>query len=196
MSPRPVRCSRGKPSQDWRSIPAKGEIHAGDLLVGLPGAVLETAKGAVSLTLLTDLAGNSPYPILEAAVVLHASADHDLDFTLNRGRVDVTNLKKKGSARVRIRFHDQQWEATLAEPGTRIALQLYGRWAKGARFQRGPEAKDVPAADLLFLVRKGQVEFTHGSCSSRLVGAAGSGPAALGQPRPPRRIAAKTRKTP
>lgn len=169
--------AREKPGQDWRSIPAKGEVHAGDMLVGLPGAVIETGKGAVSLSLLTDLAGNSPYPVLEAAVVLHASADHDLDFTLNRGRVDVTNLKKKGAVRVRIRFHDQQWEATLTEPGTRIALQLYGRWAKGVCFHRGEEAKEVPAADLLFLVRKGQVELKHGSCYHLL--SAPPGPALL-----------------
>lgn len=169
--------ARAKPGQDWRSIPVKGEIHAGDLLVGLPGAVLETSKGTAALTLLTDLDKNSPYPILEAAVVLHASTDYDLDFTLDRGRVDVTNLKKKGAVRVRIRFHDQQWEAALTEPGTRIVLELYGRWAKGARFQREPEASHVPAADLLFLVRKGQVELKHGSCYHVL--SAPPGPALL-----------------
>ncbi|MGH7226171.1 MAG: hypothetical protein ACRELF_23395, partial [Gemmataceae bacterium] len=156
--------ARGKPGQDWRTLAAKGEIRAGDLLVGLPGAVLETGKGTVGLTLLTDVDKDSPYPVLESAVVLHASAEDDLDFTLDRGRVDVTNLKKKGAARVRIRFHDQQWEATLTEPGTRIALQLYGRWAKGVPFRKEPGSKDVPAADLLLVARKGQVELKHGSC--------------------------------
>ncbi|HTU20318.1 MAG TPA: hypothetical protein VMG10_19800 [Gemmataceae bacterium] len=156
--------AREKPGQDWKSIAAKGEVHDGDLLVGLPGAVLTCANRAVDLTLLTDFNKNSPYPVLEAAVVLHASADHDLDFTLDRGRVDVINRKKEGAARVRIRFHDQQWEATLAEPGTRLALQLYGRWAKGVPFRKEPGSKDVPAADLLLVVRKGQVELKHGSC--------------------------------
>lgn len=156
--------ARSKPGQDWQTVASKGEIHAGDLLVGLPGAVLSTANGAVALSLLTDLDKNAPYPILEAAVVLHASAEYDLDFTLDRGRVDVSNRKKEGAARVRIRFHDQQWEATLTEPGTRIALQLYGRWAKGVPFRKNPGPKDVPAADLLLVVRKGQVELKHGSC--------------------------------
>lgn len=155
--------ARSKPGQDWRTVASKGEIHAGDLLVGLPGAVLENGKGSVQLSLLTDFDKNSPYPILEAAVVLHASADHDLDFTLDRGRVDVTNLKKEGSARVRIRFHNQQWEANLTEPGTRIALQLYGRWPKGVPFRKEAGQRDVPAADLLLVVRKGRVELTHGS---------------------------------
>jgi hypothetical protein len=156
--------ARSAPEQDWQAVANKGEIRAGYLLVGLPGAAIENAKGTVGLSLLTDLDKNSPYPVLEAAVALHASADHDLDFTLDRGRVDVINLKKEGAARVRIRFHDQQWEATLAEPGTRIALQLYGRWAKGVPFRKEPGPKDVPSADLLLVVRKGQVELKHGSC--------------------------------
>jgi hypothetical protein len=169
--------ARGKPGQPWRSVGAKGEVHAGDLLVGLPGTVIETGKGTATLSLLTDLARNSPYPILEAAVVLHASADVDVDFTLDRGRVDVTNVKKKGAVRLRIRFHDQKWDATLTEPGTRIALELYGRWAKGVRFQTEPGPKDAPAADLLFLVRRGQVELKHGACFHIL--SAPPGPALL-----------------
>lgn len=169
--------ARGKTGQDWQTVASKGEIRAGDLLVGLPGAVIENGKGAVQLSLLTDFDKNSPYPILEAAVVLHASADHDLDFTLDRGRVDVTNLKKDGAARVRIRFHDQQWDAILTEPGTRLALQLYGRWAKGVPFRKEPGRKDVPAADLLVVVRKGQVELTHGSSFCLL--SAPPGPALL-----------------
>lgn len=154
---------RAKPDQAWQIVEQKGEVHAGEMLIGLPGASLETNKGAVRLTLLTDMDKTSPYPILEAAVVLHDSPDFDLDFTLDRGRVDVTNLKQKGPARVRIRFHDQKWEATLAEPGTRIALQLYGRWAKGAKFTPEPGPNDAPSANLLFLVRKGHVQLSHGS---------------------------------
>jgi hypothetical protein len=169
--------SRGKPGQAWQTVEEKGELRAGDLLLGLPGTLIEDAKGAARLTFLTDLSGHSPYPILEAAVILHASADHDLDFTLNRGRVDITNLKKKGAARVRIHFHDQDWQATLTEPGTRIVLQLNGRWAKGMPFHAKPGPKDVPAADLLFLVRKGQVELSHGSCSHLM--SAPPGPALL-----------------
>jgi hypothetical protein len=156
--------ARTKPGQDWRTVSSKGELNTGDLLVGLPGAVLENSTGTVQLTLLTDFDKNSPYPILEAAVALHASPDYDLDFTLDRGRVDVINHKQKGPARVRIRFHNQQWEATLTEPGARIALELYGRWAKGVPFRKNPGPKDVPAADLLLLVRKGKVELQHGSC--------------------------------
>jgi hypothetical protein len=145
-------------------VPAGGSVCAGDLLVGLPGAALATGKGAIRLSLLTDMDKLSPYPILEAAVVLHDTPGCDADFTLDRGRVDVTNMKEKGPAHVRIRFHDQVWDATLNEPGARVALELYGRWARGVRFTREPGPKDVPAAALLFLVRKGDVTLKHGSC--------------------------------
>jgi hypothetical protein len=169
--------ARPKPGESWRAVRQKGAVPAGEMLVGLPGAVIEAGKGALHLALLTDMDKNSPYPIFEAAVVLHDSPDYDLDFTLDRGRVDVTNTKEKGSARVRIRFHDQKWEATLEEPGARIALELYGRWAKGVRFSAEPGTKDVPAADLLFLVRKGHVNLKHGICEHAM--SAPPGPALL-----------------
>jgi hypothetical protein len=167
---------RTKPGQPWKMVPAKGAVHTGDLLVGLAGAALETDKG-VRLSLLTDMDKNSPYPILEAAVVLHDSPGYDLDFTLDRGRVDVTNIKEKGPARVRIRFHDQNWEATLNGPGARVALELYGRWPKGVRFTKEPGPKDVPAAGLVLLVRKGHVDLKHGSCQHAM--SAPPGPALL-----------------
>jgi hypothetical protein len=177
VSPDATLLERGKLDQPWKAIANKGEIHAGDLLVGLPGAAIAAGKGAVRLTLLTDMDKNSPYPIFEAAVILHDSSDVDADFTLDRGRVDVTNTKEKGTARVRIRFHDQKWEATLEEPGARIALELYGRWAKGVRFNPEPGSKDVPGADLVFLVRNGHVNLKHGSCQHAL--SAPPGPALL-----------------
>ena len=77
------------------------QLYTGDLLVGMPGAAIDSADGAVRLDLLSDPDKQSPYPVLEAAVVLHHSAGHDLDFTLDRGRVNVTNRKKEGPAKVR-----------------------------------------------------------------------------------------------
>lgn len=162
-SPAATVFARTKFGQPWRVIPSQGTLNAGDLLFGLPGATVESEKASVRLTFRADLDHNSPYPILESAVILHDSPDFDLDFTLNRGRVDVLNIKKGGAARVRVRFHDQQWEATLAEPGARVALELYGRWPKGTHFTLEPGPKDVPAAELVLLVLQGHVEVKHGS---------------------------------
>jgi hypothetical protein len=152
---------QSNPGEAWQIVKAKGSVYAGDLLLGLPGAVLENTKGTVRLTLLTDFDKNSPYPILEAAVTLHENPDLDLQFTLDRGRVDVTNIKDKGATKVGINFHKEKWRATLEEPGTRIALELYGRWPKGTHFKTDPGPEDVPSADLLLLVRKGHIELLH-----------------------------------
>lgn len=177
MSAEGTLFARTRFGQPWEVVPARGKLRAGDLLFGLPDASLDTGKDAVRLTFRADLDRNSPYPILESAVLLHDSSAFDLDFTLDRGRVDLLNIKKEGSARVRIRFHDQKWEATLAEPGARLALELYGRWPKGTHFTLEPGPNDVPAAELLLLVLQGHVEVKHGSAQHAM--SAPPGPALL-----------------
>src|SRR5205807_1230801 len=92
-------------SDAFRCLPEKTDVHAGDLLVGLPGAGLETQAG-VALKSLADFDNRSPLPVFETAVVLNDTPGVDLDFTLDRGRVDVTNTKPRGAAVVVIRFGD------------------------------------------------------------------------------------------
>lgn len=151
---------REAPDRPWQ-VPQKGDtIWTRDTLVAMD-AVIELKSG-VLLTLLSDLSDRSPFPILESGVILNDNPAVDLDFTLDRGRVDVTNRKEKGPARLRVRFHGEVWDLTLAEPGCRVALELYGRWAPGVRFikevQDPPEA---PSAELAVLVLKGHAELKH-----------------------------------
>ena len=161
VSPHGTLYQRTKPGEAWRIVPAKGAVYAGDLLLGLPGAVLETGKGTIRLTFLGNLDKNSPNPILEPAIVLHPSTDRAVEVELDRGRIALTNIKDKGEVRVGLQFRDQKWRATLEEPGTSALVELYGRWAKGTRFTTQPGPQDVPVADLTFLVRKGCVELRH-----------------------------------
>jgi hypothetical protein len=157
---------RVAPDKPWQLVKEGEKLSTGDLLVGMPGAAIDSADGAVRLALLSDPDRRSPYPILEAAVVLHQSpAGYDLDFTLDRGRVNLTSQKKDGPAKVRVRFHDQSWDVTLESAGTVVALQLYGRWAAGVRFNPKPGPKDVPSANLLLLVVKGEARVKHGGAS-------------------------------
>jgi hypothetical protein len=149
----------------WQVVKHGEQLFTGDLLVGMPGALIDSADGAVRLALLSDPDKQSPYPVLEAAVVLHKSEGHDLDFTLDRGRVNVTNRKKDGAAKVRVRFHDQSWEVALETPGAEVALQLYGRWAAGVRFNPKPGPQDVPTANLLLLAVKGEARVKHGTAT-------------------------------
>jgi hypothetical protein len=153
--------ARETPGKPWRVIAKNGEVRTEETIFGLPGGALASKSGAVQLHLLGDLDRISPFPVYEAAVVLHENPNFDLDFTLDRGRVSVVNTKEKGSAKVRIRFHDQAWEATLLEPGAKVALELFGRWPSGAPFKKKPGPRDVPHADLELVVVEGTVLLKH-----------------------------------
>lgn len=153
---------KGPIGEPWQVVRQNDAVHAGELLLGLPGAVLDSANGAVRLSMRSDLSGVSPFPVVENAVVLHDDKGVDLSFTLDRGRVDVVNRKKAGAAVVRVRVRKDTWDLVLSEPGAAIALELYGRWAAGVPFTAEPGPKDVPTADLVFLVLHGDVSLKHG----------------------------------
>jgi hypothetical protein len=152
---------REKPGAKWEIVAPKETLYTGDLLVGLPDAQLLSRNGAVRLDFLSDLDHNSPYPIHEAAVRLHNNSKADLEVTLDRGRVDLINVKKKGKARVLVHVWHGLWDLTLEEPGTAVALELYGRWPRGSAFKPKPGPKDVPTANLIILVLKGEVDLKH-----------------------------------
>jgi hypothetical protein len=152
---------REGPKTRWQIVDRGGDLPAGQMLLGLPGAVLEPAGGAVRLGFLADLGELSPYPIHESAVVLNDEPGPDLTVTLDRGRIDLTNHKRTGAAHVRLHVRDATWDMALEEPGTRVALELYGRWPRGVPFTRHPGPKDVPTADLTILVLHGQMALKH-----------------------------------
>jgi uncharacterized protein (TIGR03000 family) len=148
--------SRASPQAKWQVVDAGGDVYAGDILVGLPGAVVSVKDGAVALTFQTDF--DSPLPVMECGLILHQPTDGDADLTLDRGRVDLTNRKKDGPAKVRVRSHGETWTIALTEPGASLAAEVYGRWPRGSRFVKNPGPKDVPWAQMLFLVLKGQAD--------------------------------------
>lgn len=154
--------------KEWRALAADAPVHSGDLLVALPGAALVGPKGAVRLALVSDLAQVSPFPVVENAVVLHDNPAVDLDFTLDRGRVDIANAKAQGHARVRVHFRKEVWELTLAEPGTAVALELYGRWPPGIPANPKPQPNSAPDAELAVLVLKGHIHLKAGATEHAL----------------------------
>jgi uncharacterized protein (TIGR03000 family) len=147
---------REEPAKPWHLVENKEELFSGDLLVGGLGAALDSRNGAVRLSLQSDLDNASPFPIVETAVILHESADADLDFTFDRGRVDLRNQKKEGPAHVRVHLHGKTGELVLTEPGARVALEVYGRWPRGVRFTKDPKAEDHPALACLALALHGE----------------------------------------
>jgi hypothetical protein len=164
----------------FKVLPENAPLRAGDLVVALPGAAARGANGAVTLRSFADYDGRSPLPILETAFTLtDAGKDADLDVTLDRGRIDLTNTKPAGAATARVRFWDQTWTVTLDAPGTRVAFELSARWPAGSRFKLAEPgaAKTGPVAHLLCLVLTGDPTVKAGGTTVGL--AAPPGPALI-----------------
>jgi hypothetical protein len=161
LSPKAMIFRRAAPGKDWELVDEKESLYSGYLLLGLPSAQLESANKAVTMTFLSDLDGTSPFPIIENAVILREDPKLDLDFVLDRGRVDLVNNKKEGAAKVRVRVRAAIFDLTLQEPGTRVALETYGRWPRGVRFTKEPGPKDEPTASLVILVLKNEIALKH-----------------------------------
>lgn len=166
-----------QPAQPWRTLESRAEIHSRDLLLALPGmkAKIETSQRAVELTLWGNLPKLSDFYGLQSAVILHDSRSFDLDFTLYRGRVLLTNRKESGPARVWLRIEGAAFQLTLGEPGDTVCLGLTSYWPRGVPFRlpqkdeewmRGhgvssspsPKTEDVPVRSLNLQVVKGQVD--------------------------------------
>jgi len=146
----------------FSAVPDKGEIHSGDVLFSLPGANLTTKNNAVTVHTLADFDSRSPLPVLETAysLALPTEKDVDLELILDRGRVNITNVKSAGSAIVRLRFWDQSWKVILDAPKTRVTVELCGRWPAGTRFRPAdpkadPAKAPTPVGSLIFLVLSG-----------------------------------------
>lgn len=174
--------ARNPTGKAFTVLPANAELFAGDLLVTLPSAALESKDGTVAVKSFADYDGRSPLPILETAFTLGpAEKDVNLALALDRGRVDLTNLKPRGSATVKLQFWDQTWTVALDEPGTRVAVELVGRWPAGSRFRVNDPKKEetpaVPVASLVLLVLNGTAKVTSGDTTLGL--SAPPGPAVL-----------------
>ncbi len=149
-----------QPGQPWRTVGARSDIHSRDLLTALPGiqARLETAPRAVELTLWGNLPKLSDFSGLESAVILHDSRSFDLDFTLRRGRVIVTNRKESGTARVWLRMDGAGFQLTLGEPGDSVCVALDSYWPRGVPFSLTPKPDEIRVQKLNFVVIKGQAD--------------------------------------
>jgi hypothetical protein len=152
---------RTGPGNKWQVVRENEQLVSGQLLVGLPGAIVDSNNGAVRLSLLADLGQNSPYPVKESAVVLQTLPGADLAFVLDRGRIELTNRQRAGAATVHVSVRNAAWDLVLAAPGTQVALELYGRWAAGVPFEKKPDPKHEPTTDLIILVLKGEVTLKH-----------------------------------
>jgi hypothetical protein len=121
----------------------------------MPGysSVLRTDSG-VQLLLWGTLPEFNPSPtsvfLYECAVTLHDNPNVDLEFTLDRGRVYISNHKDKAAV-VRVRFRKEVWDLILQEPDTEIVLELFSRYTDTINYLDGEE----PLTVLSLFVAKG-----------------------------------------
>jgi hypothetical protein len=149
-----------RPSSDkpWKLIKPKEAVYSRDTLLALPGsrAEVDTKSEGVRLTLAGNLPDLALVPLYESAVVLHATKDYDLDFTLDRGRVLISNRKARGAVLVRVQFEDESWNLIL-EKGSEVALERFGRWLRTPSSIPKLGKNDQPDSNLLLFVLKGDV---------------------------------------
>jgi hypothetical protein len=150
-------CGGGK--KDCRALKERADVSAGDHLLALPGlrGDVDLAKGAVRLSLLGHVPEKGNSAVLESAATLRAPGTAALDFTLDRGRVLVTNRAARGSVKVRVHLLKEQLALDLAEPGSTVALELVSQWPAGAPFVKEPKADHQPVVDGFLFVVKGPV---------------------------------------
>jgi hypothetical protein len=176
-----VLLQRAKPDAAWQFLDPKQSIRAEVLLVALPGAKILSGNGNVQLGMIADIGHRGPLPVYESAVRLHQNAKVDLDVSVERGIATFTNLKKEGTASVRVRFAGQTWDLTLREPGTKAGMEIYGRQPPGAPefVQVGAhvQVKDPPTIAVYFGVARGSVALRAGD--QEIVLDAPPGPAKL-----------------
>jgi hypothetical protein len=148
-----VLVRRVQEGKTWQRVKPESRISTGQPLVSLPGYTSELRlDSGVSLLLWGNVPEFLEAPILESAVVLHHNPKFDLELTLDRGRVYITNRKESGKAMVRLRFQKEIWDLTLQEPGTEIVVEFLKQYTRGIDYHNGEE----PMMELYLCVKKGR----------------------------------------
>jgi hypothetical protein len=76
--------------------------------------------------------------LAESAVKLHQpEAGVDLDLTLDRGRIYLSNHRASGPIKVRLRFAGEVWDLTLGEPDTEIGVDLFQVYTSDVNYRDG-----------------------------------------------------------
>ena len=155
---------RGAPA--WQRVEPNATVHTADTLVALPGftARVRTRNGA-GILLRGHVREFSVFQfqdfLAESVVKLHKNDKFDLDMTLLRGRVYLSNVKGKddgkGDLKVRLRFESEVWDMVL-ERGTEVGIDLVKVYTPGINYRTG----DEPRARLGLCLFRGEMEVRPG----------------------------------
>jgi hypothetical protein len=158
LNSKPLMFRRAAKEKAWQLVQDKEAVHPGELLLGGGGPVIVSSNKAVQTALIGDMSATSPFPIIETAVVLHPAGEFDMDLTLDRGAITLTNCKEKGSAHVHVRLGAGAGELVLKEPGDKVAVEVFGRWPPGTHFHKDARSDTGPVLGLAVLAIKGEAE--------------------------------------
>ena len=145
----------------WEKVKRGTPIQSTDTLVSLPGFTNVVQTPAVSVVLRGNVPQFALAPpqlnLLESAVVLHKSKDVDLDLSLLRGRIFLTNRKDKGPARIRLRFGEREvWDIALADFGDQIGVDFFSLYD----YQINHRAGEEPRSFLFLVLVRGEAKVT------------------------------------
>ena len=155
-----------KGSSTWKPAKHEEELFAGDLIISGAGVSIENLEKTVKLTFRGDIAGTSPLPIRETAIKLlpkKVGCDFSVDF--ERGRIELSNTKEKGSVKCSVTLFDDEdhGQVVLNEPGSTCSMEELGRWPKGTHFNPLSKEEVKPIYDLVYVALKGTSEVSdHG----------------------------------
>jgi hypothetical protein len=140
-----ILVNRESDKPGWQRLTTGAQVFTADDLVSLPGYQSELdlgPDGGAHLLLHGHVPEYSAHfamdLLMESAVQLHQpDAGFDLDLTLDRGRIYLSNHKSEGAVQVRLRFANEIWDMTLLEPGTEIGVDLAKVYTRSTDYRNG-----------------------------------------------------------
>jgi hypothetical protein len=155
-------------AEAWERVRGpRADVYSSDSLLSLPGSISEVRlnKG-VRMELWGALPNQNPVSVLESEVVVNNVPDVDLDVTLKRGRIVLSNDKNKGPAKVQVHWDSlpatkeepaqhETWEVTLLDPNSEVLLERWGNYQPGDPPNRG-EKHDGPWTVVSLFILRGE----------------------------------------
>jgi hypothetical protein len=159
-----IMLSREADKPDWHRLQMGESVFSSDALLALPGYAGEVrfANGG-TLLLRGQILEYARHPLnqllLESVVTLHDPPQgFDLDLTLHRGRIYLTNQKADAPLIVRLRMLDEVWDLTLlprsenSEP-TEIGVMLLRTYVAGQNWNT-----EEPRSEIYLMVLQGRTD--------------------------------------
>jgi hypothetical protein len=148
-----------KGPNDWERLVDGGDVNSMDQLVSLPDFIsaIDFPRGG-QLLLRGQIPEIAQVPLmeklLESAVTLHTSPKFDIDLSLQRGRLFLSNTREKGPLHVCLRLtNNEAWDMTLNEPETEVGVEMYRVYPRGTINWKDED----PYIQVILIVLKGNL---------------------------------------